>query len=279
MIASRADKDGAEIELPGRLVLLGHPVDHSLSPIFQNAALEAASIPLVYEALDVTTKDLRATMRRLKASTAAGNVTIPHKVAVHDLCDTLTDLAAKVGAVNTFWFRSGKLHGDNTDVGGFDAAARALVGNDVSGARVVLLGAGGAAAAVLAAAEEWGNAEVAIVTRNSERAATLAHRFPDVARVETSVDRAIAGATLVVNATPIGQSDEDHPFDLALVPKTAAVLDLVYRRGGTSWVRSARKKRIRAADGLPMLLEQGALAFRKWFGIEPDREAMRLSLQ
>lgn len=260
-------------------MLLGHPVDHSLSPIFQNAALRAANIPLVYEALDVTPATLRATLRRLKSSRGAGNVTIPHKIAVHDLCDTLTDLAAKVGAVNTFWFRSGKLHGDNTDVAGFDAAARALVGNDVTESRVVLLGAGGAAAAVLAAAEEWSGAEVRIVTRNGERGESLARRFPGVARVETSVERALEGATLIVNATPVGQNDEDHPVNLAIVPRTAAVLDLVYRRGGTSWVRSARRKRIRAADGLPMLLEQGALAFRRWFGIDPDREAMRLSLQ
>ena len=279
MIASRAETAGLLEEYPSQLVLLGHPVGHSLSPIFQNAALRAANIPLVYEALDVTPDTLRATLRRLKSSRGAGNVTIPHKIAVHDLCDTLTDVAAKVGAVNTFWFKLGKLHGDNTDVAGFDAAARALVGNDVSESRVVLLGAGGAAAAVLAAAEEWSGAEVRIVTRNGERGESLARRFPGVARVETSVERAIEGATLVVNATPVGQNDENHPVDLAIVPRTAAVLDLVYRRGGTSWVRSARRKRIRAADGLPMLLEQGALAFRRWFGIDPDREAMRLSLQ
>jgi shikimate dehydrogenase len=279
LIASKAETAGQVVEYPGQLVLLGHPVDHSLSPIFQNAALKAANIPLIYQALDVTPDRLRGTMRRLKTTRAAGNVTIPHKIVVHDLCHTLTDVAAKVGAVNTFWYESGKLHGDNTDVAGFDAAARALVGNDITESRVVLLGAGGSAAAVLAAAEEWPGAEVVIVTRNSERGEALARRFPDVARMETSVERAIVGATLIVNATPIGLADEDHPIDLGMVPRTAAVLDLVYRRGGTSWVRSAREQGIRAADGLPMLLEQGALAFRRWFGIEPDREAMRLSLQ
>jgi shikimate dehydrogenase len=263
---------------PGRLVLLGHPVSHSLSPIFQNAALKAANIALVYEALDVTGRELRTVIRQLKTSNAAGNVTIPHKLGVHDLCDHLTDLAAKVGAVNTFWFDSGKLHGDNTDVGGFDAAARALLGGETKGARIVVLGAGGAAAAVLAAAEEWPDAKAAVVARHNERAARLAKRFPDVARAEKNVGRAVRGATLIVNATPIGQQDEDQPLDVALIPKSAAVMDLVYRRGGTAWVRAARDSGIRAADGLPMLLEQGALAFQRWFGQEPDREAMRLSL-
>ncbi|HEV2018595.1 MAG TPA: shikimate dehydrogenase [Gemmatimonadaceae bacterium] len=263
---------------PGRLVLLGHPVSHSLSPIFQNAALRASNIPLVYEALDVSGRELRSVLRQLKTANAAGNVTIPHKIAVHDLCDDLTDLAAKVGAVNTFWFDSKKLHGDNTDVGGFDAAARALLGGETTGARIVVLGAGGAAAAVLAAAEEWPDARVTVVARHNERAAALAKRFPDVARAEKSVERAVRGATLIVNATPIGQQDEDQPVDVELIPKSAAVLDLVYRRGGTQWVKTARENGIRAADGLPMLLEQGALAFQRWFGSEPDREAMRLSL-
>jgi shikimate dehydrogenase len=265
-------------KLPGRLVLLGHPVSHSLSPVFQNAALRASGIPLVYEALDVGGRELRSVLRQLRTSNGAGNVTIPHKIAVHDLCDELTDLAARVGAVNTFWIDSNKLHGDNTDVGGFDAAARALLGGQITGARVVLLGAGGAAASVLAAIEDWPDAKVTVVARHADRAAALAQRFPDVARAEMSVERPVRDATLIVNATPVGQRDEEHPTDVAHIPKSAAVLDLVYRRGGTPWVRAVRAKGIRAADGLPMLLEQGALAFRRWFGQDPDREAMRLSL-
>ena len=156
---------------------------------------------------------------------------------------SLTDLAAKVGAVNTFWFDSNKLHGDNTDVGGFDAAARALLGGETTGARVVVLGAGGAAAAVLAAIEEWPDAKVTVVARHEERAAALAKRFPDVARAEKSVERAVRGATLIVNATPVGQQDEDQPLDVALIPKSAAVLDLVYRRGGNTMGQGGPRER------------------------------------
>src|SRR5690606_7167812 len=88
--------------LPGRLVLLGHPVAHSLSPRFQNAALTAAGIPLVYEAIDVAPELLDETLRVLVASQAAGNVTIPHKEAVYALCTRRTPVADRVGAVNTF---------------------------------------------------------------------------------------------------------------------------------------------------------------------------------
>jgi len=207
------------------------------------------------------------------------NCSIPHKVAVHASCDELTDVAERVGAVNTFWFESGRLHGDNTDVGGFDAAARALLGGETAGARIVVLGCGGAAAAVIAAAEQWADSQVAIVARSSERASKLARRFRDVARVEKSVELALADATLIVNATPVGQREAEQPLDVGIIPKTVAVMDLVYRRGGdTPWVKAARKRGNPAADGLPMLLEQGALSFQRWFGIEPDREVMRQSL-
>lgn len=264
---------------PGRLVLLGHPVDHSLSPIFQNAALRAAGMALLYEAVDVAPRDLLLLLRQLKELGVAGNVTIPHKVKVHASCDELTDVAKRVGAVNTFWFESGRLCGDNTDVGGFDAAARALLGGETAGARIVVLGSGGAAAAVIAAAEQWSDAHVSIVARSPERASKLARRFRDVARVEKSAEEAVANATLIVNATPVGQREAEQPLDVGVIPKTTAVMDLVYRRGGgTAWVKAARKKGNPAADGLPMLLEQGALSFQRWFGIEPDREVMRQSL-
>ena len=234
---------------------------------------------MLYEAVDVLPRDLRALLKKLKDLGVAGNVTIPHKVAVHASCDELTDIAERVGAVNTFWFDAGRLHGDNTDVGGFDAAARALLGGDTTGARILVLGSGGAAAAVLAAVEQWTDAKVVIVGRNLERATKLARRFRDVARVEKSGEVAAASATLVVNATPVGQREAEQPLDVGIIPKTAAVMDLVYHRGGgTPWVKAARKRGNPAADGLPMLLEQGALSFQRWFGIEPNREVMRQSL-
>ncbi|MFN2635918.1 MAG: shikimate dehydrogenase [Gemmatimonadaceae bacterium] len=265
-------------EYPGRLVLLGNPVAHSLSPTFQNAALASANIPLKYEALDVQAKSLPHLVRELKAISAAGNVTSPHKLAVYGACQHLTELAARVGAVNTFWTKGGELHGDNTDVQGFDSAARALYGNDPNGAEILVLGAGGAAAAVLAAVEHWHGARVSVFSRRAERASRLAEKFPDVARVERNLKDAASRATLVVNATPIGQSDDEHPLDLSMVARQTAVMDLVYRREGTPWIRAARQRGHRAADGLAMLLEQGALSFQRWFGIEPDREAMRRSL-
>jgi shikimate dehydrogenase len=263
---------------PSRLVLLGHPVAHSLSPLFQNAALRSAGVPLEYAALDVAPERLDAVLDALAREGAAGNVTVPHKSRVAARCARLTPLAARVGAVNTFWSEDGSLVGDNTDVGGFDAAVETLLGGRPRAARIALLGAGGGAAAVLAAAESWPESRVTVYARSVERAAALAERFPRVARASDSVGAIAEDATLVVNATPVGLLDEAHPVPVEALPRDAAVIDLVYRRGETSWVRAARAGGHRAVDGLEMLLEQGALAFVRWFGFEPDRVAMRRAL-
>jgi shikimate dehydrogenase len=260
--------------LPGRLVLLGHPVSHSLSPRFQNAALRAAGIPLAYETLDVSPHALAAALRELAGQNASGNVTIPHKEAVAALCARRTPLAERCGAVNTFWHEKGTLVGDNTDVGGVDAIALALLGDTRGSARVALLGAGGSAAAVLAAAERWGSANVRLYNRNMERAHALASRFEGSVTVASSLDDALDGASLVVNATPVGLRDDDFPVAVERIPPGAAVFDLVYRTGETAWVRAARNAGHRAADGEGMLVEQGALSFERWFGVEPDRNAM-----
>jgi shikimate dehydrogenase len=262
------------IDPPARLVLLGHPVAHSISPRIQNAALRSADIALTYEARDVPPAALDAVLRELAVERAAGNVTIPHKEAVAARCTRLTPLAERVGAVNTWWHEGGRLVGDNTDVGGLDVSIRALLGDDLPLARVALIGAGGSAAAVLAAAERWGAARVSIYNRHMDRAQRLAARFPGVAEVARSLGDALRDANLVVNATPVGMRDDGHPVALELIPAGAAVFDLVYRAGETAWVTAARQAGHRAADGMGMLVEQGALAFTRWFAREPDRAAM-----
>jgi shikimate dehydrogenase len=259
---------------PSRLVLLGHPVAQSVSPRFQNAALRAAGIPVRYEALDVAPAQLDDVLGELAAQSAGGNVTIPHKEAIASRCARLTDVARRCGAVNTFWFERGALVGDNTDVGGADVTLRALLGGAHRDARVALIGAGGSAAAVLCAAEGWGGARVRIYNRHMPRAEQLAERFPDVATVSATLSDAIRGATVVVNATPVGMRDDAHPVPISQLPTGAAVFDLVYRTHETSWVRAAREAGHPAADGEGMLVEQGALAFERWFGTPPDRNAM-----
>jgi len=262
---------------PGRLILLGQPVSQSLSPLFQNAALQAAGLAVRYEALGVRDDALDATLAALVTDGAAGNVTIPHKERVATRCDVLTPLAARLGAVNTWWVESGRLHGDNTDVGGFDDAAVALMGELPRGMKITVLGAGGSARAVVAAIAGWPDCEVSIWARTPASAESLVELGPTRhTRVEGDMMQAVLGAGLVVNATPIGMRDEQVPVDPGLLREGAACLDLVYRRSGvTPFVQLARAQGRRADDGLQMLIAQGARSWERWFGdVVPDREVM-----
>jgi shikimate dehydrogenase len=245
----------------------------------QNAALRAASIPLQYDALDVLPGDLDAQLDALVADGAGGNVTIPHKPGVAERCDVLRPAAIRTGAVNTFWTDAGRLVGDNTDPDGFDEAVRELLGELPSDAEVGVFGAGGAAAGVLAAMERWQGCHVRVYNRTANRAAALVRRFSAVATVAPTPARALAGASLVVNATSIGLTDDAIPFAVDQLDAATAVLDLVYRRGGTRLVRAASARGLRAVDGLTMLVGQGAQAFERWFGIAPDRGVMWAALR
>lgn len=262
------------MERPGRLVLLGHPVAHSLSPAMQNAALTRAGIPLTYEPLDVEPSQLATVAGLLRDAGGAGNVTVPHKEAFAACCSRRSPVADRAGAVNTFWTEAGELVGDNTDVGGFDAAVRRHFGDRHERGIVAVLGAGGSAAAVVAAVERWAGARVHLVARTRARADALAARFGRVASAFDSVSDAVRNASLVVNATPVGLRGNELPVEPALLADGTDAFDLTYRRGETPWVHACRARGLRAADGLGMLVEQGALAFERWFGASPDREAM-----
>ena len=274
-----ADHPRQPRRLPGRLVLLGHPVSHSLSPLVHNAALAADGIALTYEALDVEPSTFDRVLAELRSQRAAGNVTIPHKERMCRACDTLTPLARRVGAVNVFWFGDdGRLVGDNTDVGGFNAVASGGAGAPPPRAiSVGVLGAGGAAAAVLAAVETWPGCNAHVYNRTPERAVLLCERFSAFAHAVDDVG-VIGGADLVVNATSIGLTNNSVPIDLSLLRPDARVIDLVYRRTETRFVCALRSRGIQAMDGRSMLVEQAALAFERWFGLTGDRHVMHKAI-
>lgn len=264
---------------PERLVLIGHPVSQSLSPVMHNAALAASGRSLRYEAIDVLPENLQREMRALIAQRVAGNVTIPHKLHAFELMDACTEQAIKCGAVNTFWTDDyGRTCGHNTDVEGFDALVAELIGKTPENVRVAVLGSGGAAAAVLTAIEKWPGASATVHGRDLARATVARMRHSVVVRAASMRDPLIGEADIVVNATPVGMSDDEHPVALDRIAPNAIVIDLVYAPDETSWVREARARGHKATDGLAMLLHQGVAAFKCWFNEEPDQSAMRAAL-
>lgn len=258
-----------------RLVLIGHPVSQSLSPAMQNAALEAAGMSLRYEALDVAPENLDAALAELAKVPCGGNFTMPHKKAAMHSMRVISDVAQHVGAVNTFWGDGyGALDGDNTDVVGFDGAARDLMGGTPEGIRVAILGAGGAAAAALTAIDEWPGVTASVHARDLARAMAMRMRHSAVVRACSMRDPSLGDANLIVNATPVGMVGEEMPIEIDGLRPDAFILDLVYTPNETALVRETRARGHKSADGLRMLLHQGAAAFELWFHQKPDEGVM-----
>jgi shikimate dehydrogenase len=277
--------------------LLGWPVAHSLSPAMHNAAAAALGLDLVYVPLPVRAEDVETAVRALLALHFRGaNVTVPHKQAVIPFLDELDPGAKAVGAVNTIvngqWsmVNGQLLTGHNTDWSGF-LADLAELGVEVAGRDCLLLGAGGSARAVAYGLATAGG-RVQVLARRPEQAQALVEAIgPQVvgmkgwlngwplAELATAVSHTTA--PLIVNTTPLGMSPHTDrspwPDDLPL-PSGAFVYDLVYNPATTRFMRQAAAAGVSAANGLGMLLWQGAQAFRLWTGHTPDPAIMRAAL-
>lgn len=286
-----------DISPPIRLGLFGHPVGHSLSPAMQNAGLDAAEIKIRYSAFDIEPNQLAEAISLAKQLGFVGlNLTVPHKTAVLDLVDALDPDAAQVGAVNTVQFRDGKGIGFNTDGRGFVRAIREVFSIDVRNLRVLLLGAGGAARAIGWQCGKEHCERLVVANRSFESAKFLAEQLrrffagpkvlgpvPRLQAIpwEESAFRFQLGHTdLLVNATPLGLKKSDKsPISSRLLEPHLMVYDTIYAQGAqTPLVAAAREAEARVADGLLMLLHQGALAFEIWFDREAPIEAMRAAL-
>ena len=264
------------------LTLLGDPVAHSASPEIQNAAFRTAEVDGVYVAVRCGREDLPGFMRGLARAGGGGNVTIPHKEKAATLLDVKSEAVRRTGACNTFWSDDeGRLHGDNTDVEGFRRALHAFLDGPTAGIRTLLLGAGGAARAVLLGLLQEGVGHVSLYNRTKERARAVARRIGGSKVEVVPLLRSLEGQTfdLVVNATSLGLSPGDEsPLDLAILGRAGSAMDLVYGRHTTAFVAAAEEAGIRATDGLEMLVQQGAVAFERWWDTEAPLEAMRAAV-
>jgi len=242
-----------------------------------NAAFRAAGLDWIYVAFEVAPGRVPEALAGARAFDLGGlSVTIPHKAAAAADVDELSDDATAIGAVNTVVpAGDGRLRGENTDGAGF-IASLADEGFDPAGGRCVVLGAGGAARAVIHALAGAGALDVVVVNRSADRAQAGAVLAGVAGRVGTPAD--VAGADLVVNATPLGLTGvgvDSLPVDPGLLGPGQLVVDLVPNPAVTPLMKAARSRGARAAGGLGMLVHQGALAFELWTGRSAPVGAMR----
>jgi shikimate dehydrogenase len=287
----------SDFDPPVRLGVFGDPVAHSLSPQIQNAALRACEINMQYARFHIRANDLRSALPFLHRLNFVGiNLTVPHKIAAFAQVDDADESATRVGAVNTVRVRDEKLIGSNTDGDGFLQAIRTEFSIDLRDLRVMIIGAGGGTGRALAWQCALENCErLVLVNRTLEKANALAEqlrpffsgprvlgpttRLEAVAWDESALRMQLADIDLIVNATPLGMNPSDPaPVPARLLAPHHIVFDCVYGSSKTALLRAAAEVGARGANGLSMLLHQGALSFSTWFNREAPIDAMRAAL-
>lgn len=250
-----------------RLVLLGDPVAHSLSPVMHQAALDALGIAGSYEARRVDGAGMRAAAAELREGSIHGaNITMPHKRLAFDLCDRTEIEAGRAGSVNTWVLRRGEIVGHSTDVTGLRRVW--TTAGLPHGAPVLVLGTGGAAAAALIALES--HPRLLLAGRRAAAAAALVRRVAP--RAEVVPWGSVAAGAVVVNATPLGMQGEALPH--GVLEAAAGLVDLAYGPDETSAVHEAKGRGLPVADGIAMLAAQAAASFRLWVGEDPPESVM-----
>ena len=285
-----------EIDSRIRLGVFGDPVAHSLSPQMQNAALRSCKIDMQYARFQIAPDELQSALGLIRELNFVGvNLTTPHKIAASKLMDEFDDNARHIGAINTVKVDDEKLRGYNTDSKGFTRAIRQEFAVDLRDLRVMILGGGGAARAIALQCARENCERLVIANRTFATAQRLAEelreyftgprvlgpvpRLQAIPWEEAAIRFQIAHLDLIVNATPLGLNRSDpSPIPARLLAPHLMIYDTVYGEGRTSLVSGAIEAGARAANGLAMLLYQGALAFEIWFEREAPIEAMREAL-
>jgi shikimate dehydrogenase len=255
--------------------VMGWPVDHSLSPVLHGFWMKQYGIDGSYVRLPVEPANLHAALKDLPHRGFAGcNLTVPHKEAAMSLVHKISDEAKRIGAANTIFVQpNGHLHATNSDAYGFMENLKAgAPGIDLRRGPALVLGAGGAARAVCVALLDAGVPEIRIVNRTFERAQELARAAGKPAKAQKWEDRnALNEVALLVNTTTLGMKNQPPlEIDLATLPATAVVNDIVYAPLETALLKTARARGNVCVDGIGMLLYQGQVGFEGWFGVRPD---------
>ncbi len=268
-----------------RFAVFGHPINHSFSPIMHEASFRAIGFEGVYERRDVPPNQLKAALQQAEVEGFLGvNLTIPHKQLAVPMMDELTPEAARLGAVNTVLFRDGRWLGHNTDGLGFLLAVKAKLGFEPQGKRAAVIGCGGAGRAIALSLAGAGIADMVLLDVDAGRAQALAetlHRDYAVA-AQAADHAALCRADLVVQCSPSGLAVCPEPAAVAADFRPGQVLyDIVIPPGQpqTPTMREAALAGVRSANGIRMLVEQGALSFRFWTGLEANREAMERAVE
>ena len=261
------------------LAVIGDPIHHSLSPVMHIAALKDKKLSDVYDyrAIHVQPHLLQTFVETLNKNGITGfNVTLPHKIPIISYLDKLDRTAQDIRAVNTVVNKNSELIGYNTDVQGF---IESLDDNNINykNKRALIIGAGGAAQAVVYGLLKAGTT-IEIFNRTKAKAYILKKRFDTIGSISVQNDLKTDNSDIIINTTSVGMNNIDSPVPAKFISTQHEVVDIIYNPFMTILLQEAQKKHCHYVNGLDMLISQGALAFRLFTGIKPNKLIMKEAL-
>jgi shikimate dehydrogenase len=266
-----------------RYGVIGHPIAHSKSPVIHRQFANQTLQDLTYEAFDIAPDELTQELNTLIESGVKGlNVTVPHKNAIADLVDELSDRARLANAVNTISIdQHGGMKGDNTDGVGLNRDLTENLGVELTDRRLLILGAGGATRGIVPMLLDAKPASLRIANRTVQKANDLIEQFAELGKLSACRFEELGGLQfdLIINATSAGLSGEVPPFPESIIDADAVCYDLSYSMTDTPFCIWAREHgAAEVHQGWGMLVEQAAESFLIWRGIRPDTAPVRALL-
>jgi len=269
------------------LCIIGNPIEHSMSPLMHNAAINDLNLDYIYLPFKIFPDNLKFAVEGIRAFNIIGiNVTIPFKQKIMQYLDEIDPIAEKIGAINTIKNDEGYLTGKNTDAdGGIEALKNA--GYNISGKNILLLGAGGAAKALTYKMAEEVN-KIVIINRSLKRALKLSNNIRKYFGVNIEAKNLSKNVlkeeclktNIIINTTPIGMypNVDDSLIPVEFLHEDLIVYDIIYNPMETKLIRDANQKGCKTLGGLDMLVNQGALAFEWWTNKKPNMNLMKTKI-
>ena len=250
-----------------KYLVIGNPIEHSLSPKLHNYWIKQSNLDAVYDKKLINEGDIEGIINELKNDNISGiNVTVPLKGLVIPFLNQLTSLAKETNSVNTIYKKENQIIGDNTDVDGFECALKHINYN-VKGKKAFILGAGGVAPSIISALKKMGISDITLSNRTREKAETLKKKYSDLKIINWGET---INSDITINATSLGLKEDDEiKLDYSKIGSSKLFYDVIYSPSKTKFLANAEKSNNRAENGKMMFAYQAQLAFKIWHNIKP----------
>jgi len=250
-----------------KFLVIGNPIEHSLSPTLHNYWIKSNNIDAIYEKTKLDENELEHTVLQIKQKKINGvNVTVPFKKAIIPFLDELTDEAKTTQSVNTLYLKDNKVIGHNTDIIGFETSIKKSKFN-IFNKEVLILGAGGVVPSIIFSLKKMKVSKIKISNRTKEKAENLKKLFKNIEIVEWGE---IPNFDVIINATSIGLKKDDYiNLDFSVIPKNGLFYDVIYNPKETNFLKTGKSLGNTILNGKLMFIYQALSAFNIWHGIEP----------